>query len=255
MDRAIFSRQCLDLPRECSVCSARFSPVPHPHNAGNMWVARCSYIVKLIPPFEFMVSPEPVSAAACTIVLRGLALLFILQPARRKTKLNPISRVFTTCHSFRFRWTASWWTRKPHFKFLIEWQGSYRIVATTGRRISLRHGLVQTYLRHSQGKSTKKYGKHIYTMGNVHPHFYCLCPLRLAAELCAMRRTKRYAMEHWVHSHPHVQPCDVYNNVNFTWGYDNLPRVQLKPPKPVSRGQIQKTRLRRLYTGYCADQK
>ncbi|KAL7491916.1 hypothetical protein ACHAWT_001355 [Skeletonema menzelii] len=32
----------------------------------------------------------------------------------------------------------------------------------------------------------------------------------------------RHAAEHWVHSHPSVQPCDVSTS-DFVWGYDNLP--------------------------------
>ena len=37
----------------CNVCSSRFTPVPHPHSRGNMWLARCSYIKDLIAPNEF----------------------------------------------------------------------------------------------------------------------------------------------------------------------------------------------------------
>ena len=37
----------------CNVCSARFSPLPHFHTPGNMWVGSCSYISKLIHPEAF----------------------------------------------------------------------------------------------------------------------------------------------------------------------------------------------------------
>ena len=33
----------------------------------------------------------------------------------------------------------------------------------------------------------------------------------------------RYAVEHWVHSHPMVQPCDVDGWSNYTWNYDGIP--------------------------------
>ena len=34
--------------------------------------------------------------------------------------------------------------------------------------------------------------------------------------------TKRFANEHWIHSHPSSQPCDLYTNPKFGWGYRNL---------------------------------
>ena len=37
----------------CNVCASRFSPLPHPHTSGNMWVARCSYVWELIDPGGF----------------------------------------------------------------------------------------------------------------------------------------------------------------------------------------------------------
>jgi hypothetical protein len=47
------SSECLNLPDSCNVCMSRMSPVPHPHAPGNMWLARCSYIQKLLPPLQF----------------------------------------------------------------------------------------------------------------------------------------------------------------------------------------------------------
>lgn len=47
------SKECADLPAACNVCSSRMSPIPHPHTSGNMWLARCSYIAKLMDPNNF----------------------------------------------------------------------------------------------------------------------------------------------------------------------------------------------------------
>ena len=44
------STECANLPDTCNVCSSRMSPLPHPHTSGNMWLARCDYISKLIDP-------------------------------------------------------------------------------------------------------------------------------------------------------------------------------------------------------------
>jgi hypothetical protein len=49
------SKECASISSDtCDVCSSRFSPVPHPHTPGNMWLAQCSYIKKLIDPVEFV---------------------------------------------------------------------------------------------------------------------------------------------------------------------------------------------------------
>ena len=47
------SEECLSLPAACNVCASRASPVPHPHVPGNMFLARCEYIRKLIDPLLF----------------------------------------------------------------------------------------------------------------------------------------------------------------------------------------------------------
>ena len=44
------SHECAKLPDSCNVCSSRMSPLPHPHTPGNMWLARCDYVAKLIDP-------------------------------------------------------------------------------------------------------------------------------------------------------------------------------------------------------------
>jgi hypothetical protein len=36
-----------------NVCSYRFSPYPHPHTPGNMWMAHCSYVNNLMEPYLF----------------------------------------------------------------------------------------------------------------------------------------------------------------------------------------------------------
>lgn len=48
--RAALSPACAALPDACDVCSARMSPLPHPHSSGNMWLARCDYVARLFDP-------------------------------------------------------------------------------------------------------------------------------------------------------------------------------------------------------------
>jgi hypothetical protein len=55
------SRNCLELPSECNVCSSRFSPRPHPHTPGNMWLARCQYVRELINPHQFKIAMNHVA--------------------------------------------------------------------------------------------------------------------------------------------------------------------------------------------------
>ena len=53
LTRGALSKECADLPSSCNVCSSRMSPLPHPHTSGNMWLARCDYVRKLIEPRKF----------------------------------------------------------------------------------------------------------------------------------------------------------------------------------------------------------
>jgi hypothetical protein len=56
LTNAIFSDACLAFGTnddECDVCSARFSPLPHWHTPGNMWIATCGHVRKLLAPKEF----------------------------------------------------------------------------------------------------------------------------------------------------------------------------------------------------------
>lgn len=105
------SNECATMPKDtCNVCSSRFSPVPHPHTSGNMWMAHCSYVKKLIDPEQFEEAMEG-----------------------------------------------------------LQYGGGYDFLACDGRG--------------------------------------------------------RYSAEHWIHSHPTVKPCDLYNSANFTWNYDGVPTV------------------------------
>ena len=53
LTRGALSEECANIPNSCNVCSSRFSPVPHPHTSGNMWLAKCSYVKNLIDPLKF----------------------------------------------------------------------------------------------------------------------------------------------------------------------------------------------------------
>jgi hypothetical protein len=50
LTRGVFSDECRNMPSTCNVCSSRFSPLPHPHTSGNMFLARCEYIRELVDP-------------------------------------------------------------------------------------------------------------------------------------------------------------------------------------------------------------
>lgn len=58
--RGALSEGCSKLPNVCNVCSSRFSPIPHPHTPGNMWLARCEYVAKLIDPYEISSKMEAI---------------------------------------------------------------------------------------------------------------------------------------------------------------------------------------------------
>lgn len=107
ISRGALSKECANMPEQCDVCSSRMSPIPHPHTSGNMWLARCDYIAKLVEPSQAS-NPRPSSDVAC----------------------------------------------------------------------------------HGWG---------------------------------------RFFMEHWVHSHPAVKPCDLYKGGEFTWGYWDVPASEFEP--------------------------
>lgn len=54
LTKGTLSEQCARLPGQCNVCSSHFSPMPHMHTPGNMWIARCSYVRELQPPLQFL---------------------------------------------------------------------------------------------------------------------------------------------------------------------------------------------------------
>eukprot|EP00581_Thalassiosira_minuscula_P029931 CAMPEP_0183787150 /NCGR_PEP_ID=MMETSP0739-20130205/67395_1 /TAXON_ID=385413 /ORGANISM="Thalassiosira miniscula, Strain CCMP1093" /LENGTH=395 /DNA_ID=CAMNT_0026031227 /DNA_START=129 /DNA_END=1316 /DNA_ORIENTATION=- len=58
LTRGALSSECADLPPSCDVCSSRMSPLPHPHTSGNMWLARCDYVSKLISPSPPLLAPK-----------------------------------------------------------------------------------------------------------------------------------------------------------------------------------------------------
>lgn len=53
LTRGALSKNCENLPDTCNVCSSHISALPHLHTPGNMWLARCSYVKKLLPPLKF----------------------------------------------------------------------------------------------------------------------------------------------------------------------------------------------------------
>jgi len=114
--KAITSEECVNMPDTCSVCSSRFSPLPHPHTPGNMWHAQCSHIQKLLPPASFEQTMNNLTA-----------------------------------------------------------QGGADGVTVDG------------------------------------------APHRVLWSVDFMEGGNRYAAEHWVHSHPDTQPCDIYDG-EFKWG-------------------------------------
>ena len=65
LTRGAFSEECTEMPSEsddsrdkCDICSAQFSVFPTPHTPGNMFVADCDYIVKLMPPSKYIKAKE-----------------------------------------------------------------------------------------------------------------------------------------------------------------------------------------------------
>jgi hypothetical protein len=60
LTKAAFSSQCVNLPRDsgCHTCSAEVSVVPELHTPGNMFVAECSYVNKLLSPPDYVQSKD-----------------------------------------------------------------------------------------------------------------------------------------------------------------------------------------------------
>ena len=63
------SKECATLPSTCNVCSSRMSPIPHPHTSGNMWLARCDYISRLMNPILFGNAMKNIAPTGVQIVV------------------------------------------------------------------------------------------------------------------------------------------------------------------------------------------
>ena len=53
------------------ICGLRMSPLPYSQYSGNMWLASCQYIVKLIPPSKFEAAMNAVSIPSCPDWISG----------------------------------------------------------------------------------------------------------------------------------------------------------------------------------------
>ena len=120
--RAILSTECLlqDSTMEedfkCDVCSTRFGFLPFLSYMGNMWVAECSYISKLIPPKKFENSKRKA-----------------IEKMRNSTR-NVHPRLFETKldnrTSYLFKESQSYWITRPSWigieRYAAEhWIGSH----------------------------------------------------------------------------------------------------------------------------------
>lgn len=134
LTKAAFSDECQSISTEqCTMCGARFSPVPHFHMTGNMFTAHCEYVQKLIPPTEF---------------------------AQRMDDL-------------------------------VEYVTSF-------------NNSVDQSIHNPPPRPTPFQIRLQYPVG-----------------------LKRYALEHWIGSHPAQRPCDVYDNPGYLVAYSNLPHPQM----------------------------
>jgi len=62
--KGAWSDACQTMPQACSACASRFSPLPHHHYPGNVWLARCDYVSRLIPPVQMEAAMERVANAS-----------------------------------------------------------------------------------------------------------------------------------------------------------------------------------------------
>jgi hypothetical protein len=72
LTKGIWSDACQNMPLACSACASRFSPLPLHHFPGNMWVARCEYISRLIPPLKMEAAIERVANMRAAVRWRDL---------------------------------------------------------------------------------------------------------------------------------------------------------------------------------------
>eukprot|EP00970_Alexandrium_tamarense_P018849 scaffold13555_cov109-Alexandrium_tamarense.AAC.1 len=135
------------------------SPLPHPHTPGNMWLARCDYVAKLVRH----------------IVGQGQALFAF-----------SIAFYFPICNVLAPK-------RLIHS---LPKTGSYPVSFLEVCRCHL-----------------------------VLSHYDILNPnTRVSINFVRRFGHGRYFYEHWVHSHPSVEPCDLSTD-NFVWNYNGVPSV------------------------------
>jgi hypothetical protein len=140
--KAITSNECLlkmgTNGIDCNTCSSQFDGTFAFYH-GNMWVADCDYVIKLIPPNEF----EPRKSALMKKVLNSV------KPLGQKNSLL----ILDNNTSFKFDNRVKWQIERP------SWVG-----------------------------------------------------------------TERYALEHWIGSHPFMKPCDVFSPKNGApkFSYKNI---------------------------------
>ena len=53
LTKGALSQECLQMPKDCNICSTRMTPIPYAQTPGNMWAARCGYVAKLKDPRNF----------------------------------------------------------------------------------------------------------------------------------------------------------------------------------------------------------
>ncbi len=150
--KAVQSKECLykmgNNGMTCNTCSSQLSALP-PHYPGNMWVADCDYIARLLPPKEFVEKK--------TEVVKTMQ-----QATRKLVPENPNNDYFVTeienGPSFRFHNGSRWMLYRP------SWLG-----------------------------------------------------------------ISRYAMEHWLGSHPDFMPCEVFSAKDGVpqFQYDTLKRKRV----------------------------
>jgi hypothetical protein len=135
--KAVMSTECVDMPATnngtCNACSTQLEVFPGVHYPGNMWVAECAYVKKLIPPKDF-------------------------EKAKQKI-MNDVLPA-TTKIIGKYEWyTVTLDNGTSTFKF--------------------------------EGKELKRIKRKPHLIG-----------------------VGRYAMEHWLGSHPDFKPCDVFSPSN-----------------------------------------
>lgn len=139
--KGIFSPECYDMPTNgtCDVCTSHFSTFPFHSVAGNMFVAECDYVRKLIPPDDFSTAKAAVMEKVWNVTDR------LKDEELKADKYG--KALFRTIYHLKSR------ERKQMRKGRRDWQIHREPWVGVGR----------------------------------------------------------YSMEHWIHSHPSVRPCDVFD--------------------------------------------